>query len=328
MSNHIYEQSFSIELTSKLHITDEFKQKFGMDTLGAYFGNEIEEYGVKSALQDPMKAVTLDSAEVLCALAMCNDKFFYELPERASSNNGDSVCIKDEVVHTKITFDDGVYCFKVCFGITTVFDKQLTTADVMMWLPAIVVSYGEFFIAETGDVKVTDVTRVFSSPQAYCSLATRTYFNPDTVGLIELPDKLNVTVLCRRGKNVVKVFTYYRDLYDVCLAELSKPEYRNRYCSNISDALLTFFDYGYERLNDSITDWDDDNIYINDTIVKPEDELNVSEFCNKYLNTYENFEVDDEFVSLMNEDGEFRSDIVWTEELLDSVMTKFGFTKN
>lgn len=29
MSEHIYEQSFSIELTSKLHVTDEFKQKFG-----------------------------------------------------------------------------------------------------------------------------------------------------------------------------------------------------------------------------------------------------------------------------------------------------------
>lgn len=328
MSNHVYEQSFSIELTSKLHVTDEFKQKFGMDTLGAYFGNEIEEYDVKSALEDPMKAVTLDSAEVLCALAMCNSKFFYELPERASTNNGDSVHIKEDVVRTKITFDDGVYCFKVCFVITTAYNKQLTTADVMMWLPAIVVSYGEFFIAETGDVKVTDVTKAFISPQAYCSLTTRTYFNPDTVGLLELPDRLNVTVLCRRGKNVVKVLTYYRDLYDTCLAELSKPEYRNRYYSKICDTLLTFFDYGYERLNESITDWDDDNIYINDTIVKPEDELNVSEFCNKYLNTYENFEADDKFAPLLDEDGEFRSDIVWTEELLDSVMAKFGFTKN
>ena len=85
MSEHIYEQSFSIELTSKLHITDEFKQKFGMDTLSHYFGNEIEDYAVKTALEDPMKAVTLDSKEVLCALAMCNDKFFYDLPKRIES---------------------------------------------------------------------------------------------------------------------------------------------------------------------------------------------------------------------------------------------------
>ena len=42
MDNHVYEQSFSIELTSKLHVTDEFKQKFGMDTLSYYFGNDIE----------------------------------------------------------------------------------------------------------------------------------------------------------------------------------------------------------------------------------------------------------------------------------------------
>ena len=82
MSNHIYEQSFSIELTSKLHVTDEFKQKFGMDTLSHYFGNEIEDEDVKPALEDPLKVATLDSKEVLCALAMCNDGFFYDIPKR------------------------------------------------------------------------------------------------------------------------------------------------------------------------------------------------------------------------------------------------------
>ena len=199
MSEHIYEQSFSIELTSKLHVTDEFRQKFGMDTLSHYFGNDIEEYDVKKALEDPMKAVTLDSKEVLCALAMCNHDFFYDLPKRVETRSGESVALKDEVVHTKITFDNGVYCFKVSFGITTVFDHQLTTENVMMWLPAIVVAYGTFAITEASDVKVTDADEVFDKTKAYCSLATRTYFDADRDLLLELPDKLNVTVLLSRG---------------------------------------------------------------------------------------------------------------------------------
>lgn len=327
MSNNVYEQSFSIELASKLHVTDEFKQKFGMDTLGAYFGNDIEEYDVKKALEDPMKAVTLDSSEVLCALAMCNHGFFYDIPKRIESYNGESVSIKDEVVHTKITFDNGVYCFKVSFGVNTVFGKQLTTENVMMWLPAIVVAYGDYVITETSDAKVTDADKAFNITQAYCSLATRTYFDDNTVGVIELPDRLNVTILCKRGKKVVRALTYYRDLYDDCIAELSKSEYRNRYYSDISDALLTFFDYGYERINEN-ADWDSDDIYINDQIVKPSDELSFSEFCNQYLNAYENYEVDDDTKCLIDEDGEFRKDVVWTEDLIDKIMLKFGFKIN
>lgn len=328
MSDHIYEQSFSIELTSKLNVTDEFKQKFGMDTLSHYFGNDIEEYDVKKALEDPMKAVTLDSKEVLCALAMCNHGFFYDLPKCVETRSGESVHIKDEVVHTKITFDNGVYCFKVSFGINTVFDHQLTTENVMMWLPAIVVAYGKFAITETSDVKVTDADEAFNSTKAYSSLATRTYFDDDRDLLLELPDKLNVTVLLSRGDKVVKVLTYHRDLYDICTKHLREDgEYQNRYYFDICDSLLVFFDYGYERLDES-ADWDSDDIYVNDPIVKPSDELSISEFLNKYLNAYENFEATDDTKYLINEDGEFRSDIVWTEVLLDKIMLKFGFTIN
>ena len=328
MSNHIYEQSFSIELTSKLHVTDEFKQKFGMDTLSHYFGNEIEDEDVKSALEDPMKAVTLDSKEVLCALALCNHGFFYDIPKRIESYNGESVSIKDEVVHTKITFDNGVYCFKVSFDINTVFDHQLTTEYVMMWLPAIVVAYGTFVITEASDVKVTDADEAFNSTKAYSSLATRTYFDDDRDLLLELPDKLNVTVVLSRGNKVVKVLTYYRDLYDICTKHLREDEeYQSRYYFDICDSLLVFFDYGYERLDES-ADWDSDDIYINDPIVKPSDELGISEFLNEYLNAYENFEATDDTKYLINEDGEFRSDIVWTEVLLDKIMLKFGFKIN
>ena len=328
MSEHIYEQGFDIELTSKLHVTDEFKQKFGMDTLGSYFGNEIEDYDVKRALEDPMKAVTLDSKEVLCALAMCNHGFFYDIPKRIESYNGESVSIKDEVVHTKITFDDGVYCFKVSFGINTVFDKQLTTANVMMWLPAIVVAYGTFSIVENCDAKVTDADRAFNSTKAYCSLATRTYFDDDHNLLLELPDKLNVTVQLSRGDKVVKALTYHRDLYDICAKHLREDaEYQNRYYFDICDALLVFFDYGYERLNED-ADWDSDDIYINDPIVKPSDELSISEFLNKYLNAYENFEADEDTKCFLDADGEFRNDIVWTEDLIDKIMLKFGFKIN
>lgn len=328
MSNYIYEQSFSIELTSKLHVTDEFKQKFGMDTLSHYFGNEIEDEDVKSALEDPLKAATLDSKEVLCALAMCNYDFFYDIPKRIESYNGESVSIKDEVVHTKITFDDGVYCFKISFGINTVFDHQLTTENVMMWLPAIVVAYGTFVITEASDVKVTDADEVFDKTKAYCSLATRTYFDADRDLLLELPDKLNVTVLLSRGNKVVRALTYHRDLYDICTKHLCEDEkYQNRYYFDICDALLVFFDYGYERLDES-ADWDSDDIYINDPIVKSSDELSISEFLNQYLNAYENFEATDDTKYLINEDGEFRSDIVWTEVLLDKIMLKFGFKIN
>lgn len=328
MGNHIYEQSFSIELTSKLHVTDEFKQKFGMDTLSRYFGNDIEDYDVKTALEDPLKAAILDSKEVLCALAMCNHGFFYDIPKRIESYNGESVSIKDEVVHTKITFDDGVYSFKVSFGVNTVFDHQLTTENVMMWLPAIVVAYGTFFITEASDVKVTDADAVFDKTKAYCSLATRTYFDDERDLLLELPDKLNVTVLLSRGNKVVRALTYCRDLYDICTKHLREDEeYQNRYYFDICDSLLVFFDYGYERLDES-ADWDSDDIYINDPIVKPSDELSISEFLNKYLNAYENFEATDDTKYLINEDGEFRSDIVWTEVLLDKIMLKFGFKIN
>lgn len=328
MSEHIYEQSFSIELTSKLHVTDEFKQKFGMDTLSHYFGNEIEDEDVKSALEDPLKVATLDSKEVLCALAMCNHGFFYDIPKRIESYNGESVSIKDEVVHTKITFDNGVYSFKVSFGVNTVFDHQLTTENVMVWLPAIVVAYGKFVITEASDVKVTDADAVFDKTKAYSSLATRTYFDDDRGLLLELPDKLNVTVLLSRGNKVVRALTYHRDLYDICTKHLCEDaEYQNRYYFDICDSLLVFFDYGYERLDES-ADWDSDNIYINDLIVKPSDELSISEFLNEYLNAYENFEATDDTKYLINEDGEFRSDIVWTEVLLDKIMLKFGFTIN
>lgn len=328
MSEHIYEQSFSIELTSKLHVTDEFKQKFGMDTLSRYFGNEIEDEDVRSALEDPLKAATLDSKEVLCALAMCNHGFFYDIPKRIESYNGESVSIKDEVVHTKITFDDGVYSFKVSFGVNTVFDHQLTTENVMMWLPAIVVAYGKFVITEASDVKVTDAAEAFNNTKAYSSLATRTYFDDERDLLLELPDKLNVTILLSRGNKVVRALTYYRDLYDICTKHLREDaEYQNRYYFDICDSLLVFFDYGYERLDES-ADWDSDDIYINDPIVKPSDELSISEFLNKYLNAYENFEATDDTKYLINEDGEFRSDIVWTEVLLDKIMLKFGFKIN
>ena len=328
MGNHIYEQSFSIELTSKLHVTDEFRQKFGMDTLSHYFGNDIEEYDVKKALEDPMKAVTLDSKEVLCALAMCNHGFFYDIPKHVESRSGESVSIKDEVVHTKITFDNGVYCFKVSFGINTVFDHQLTTENVMMWLPAIVVAYGTFVITEASDVKVTDADEVFDKTKAYSSLATRTYFDDDRDLLLELPDKLNVTVLLSRGNKVVRALTYHRDLYDICTKHLCEDEeYQNLYYFDICGSLVVFFDYGYERLDES-ADWDSDDIYINDPIVKPSDELSISEFLNQYLNAYENFEATDDTKYLINEDGEFRSDIVWTEVLLDKIMLKFGFKIN
>lgn len=328
MSEYIYEQSFSIELTSKLHVTDEFKQKFGMDTLGHYFGNDIEECDVKKALEDPMKAVTLDSKEVLCALAMCNDGFFYDIPKCVETRSGEFVSIKDEVVHTKITFDNGVYCFKVSFDINTVFDHQLTTENVMMWLPAIVVAYGKFVITEASDVKVTDADEVFDKTKAYSSLATRTYFDDDRGLLLELPDKLNVTILLSRGDKVVKVLTYHRDLYDICTKHLREDEeYQNRYYFDICDSLLVFFDCGYERLDDS-ADWDSDDIYINDPIVKPSDELSISEFLNKYLGACENFEATDDTKYLVDEDGEFRSDIVWTEVLLDKIMLKFGFKIN
>ena len=328
MGNHIYEQSFSIELTSKLHVTDEFRQKFGMDTLSHYFGNDIEDYDVKKALEDPMKAVTLDSKEVLCALTMCNHGFFYDTPKRVETRSGESVSIKDEVVYTKITFDDGVYCFKISFGINTVFDHQLTTENVMMWLPAIVVAYGKFVITEVSDVKVTDADEVFDKTKAYSSLATRTYFDDERDLLLELPDKLNVTVLLSRGNKVVRALTYCRDLYDICIKHLREDEeYQNRYYFDICDALLVFFDYGYERLNED-ADWDSDDIYINDPIVKPSDGLSISEFLNKYLNAYENFEATDDTKYLLDEDGEFRSDIVWTEVLLDKIMLKFGFKIN
>lgn len=328
MSEHVYEQSFSIELTSKLHVTDEFKQKFGMDTLSRYFDNDIEDYDVKTALEDPMKAVLLDSKEVLCALAMCNHGFFYDLPKSVETRSGESVTLKDEVVHTKITCDNGVYCFKVSFGINTVFDHQLTTENVMMWLPAIVTAYGTFVITEASDVKVTDADEVFDKTKAYSSLATRTYFDDDRGLLLELPDRLNVTVLLSRGNKVIKVLTYYRDLYDICIKHLREDEeYQNRYYFDICDALLVFFDYGYERLDES-ADWNSDDIYVNDPIVKPSDELSISEFLNQYLNAYENFEATDDTKYLINEDGEFRSDIVWTEVLLDKIMLKFGFKIN
>ena len=119
MSKYIYEQNFTITLKSKLHITDDFKETFNMDTLSRYFGNEVEIVDVQHALDDPLKAATVDPKEVLCALAICDDRPYYNLHKLSGSYSGNSVTIDDDIVDINVTCIYGVYHFDTYFSITT-----------------------------------------------------------------------------------------------------------------------------------------------------------------------------------------------------------------
>lgn len=322
MSKFVYEQSFTITLKSKLHITDEFKETFNMDTLSRYFGNEFEIVDVQHALNDPLKAATLDHKEILCALAICDDQPYYNLRKPSGSHSGNSVTIDDDIVDINVTCIYGVYHFDTYLSITTVFDKQLTVEDVKSWLPQIAVKYGEVTVVENGDAIVTDSSKTFDDTKAYCSLATRTYFDSISEDILEIPDRLNVTILGYRSNAIVNVFTYHRDLYDECVTKLADDECRNAHVLATDNPLLAFFDYGYEH-----EDWENDTYFV-DSIVKRNDGLTASEFCNEYLNTCTNLDVDDTVIQFLDEGDEFGRGMVWTEERLDNVMSKFGFIKD
>lgn len=322
MSKFIYEQMFDVKLSSDLHMTDEYKRELGRDVLFTNYGDTIDAYDVKSALDDPLKAALLNVKEVLCSQALCDGKQFYHLDEFLPNPSDCSITMSECGVQENITVENGCYHLSVNFSITTVFDKRLTEHDVMDFLPRVVVKYGNVIVSEIGSVRVSDVTNVFGDTKVSASVNYRMYRDDKRGDVYELPDRLNVSVCVYGGRSVIRFVEYYRDLYECCVNKVKADKY---FCTTNNPPLSDLMNYGYEYFDYGYNDDDIDYGY-RDRVTSV-DSLTVSNFLNNFLNASYNYEATEDTKELLNGDDYFRDDIVWTEELLDKVMTQFGFMK-
>lgn len=322
MSKNLYEQKFSVILSSELHVTDDYKSETGQDTLFTNYGNQIDTYDIKRTLDDPLKAALLDAKEVLCAQSLCDCDQFYHLDKCLPNHSDCSITMSEYGVYSNAVFAAGCYQLLVKFFITTVFDKQLTEYDVMNFLPQVVVKYGNVVVNEIGTASVIDVTKVFGDTKVSASTNYRMYHDDKLDEFYELPDRLNVSVCVYSGRNVVKFIEYYMDLYEFCVKKLKIDKY---FCTTSNPPLADFMDYGYEYFDYGYNDDDIDYGYRDR--VTSEDGLTISNFLNKFLDAERNYEATEDTKCLLDIDDYFREDIVWTEELLDKIMEQFGFTK-
>lgn len=322
MGKNLYEQKFIVVLTADLHMTDEYKREFGRDVLFTNYGDTIDAYDVKSALDDPLKAALLNAKEVLCSQALCDGEQFYHLDEFLPNPSDCSITMSEYGVQENITVENGRYHLSVNFSITTVFNKQLTEHDVMDFLPRVVVKYGNVVVSEIGSVRVSDVTNVFGDTKVSASVNYRMYRDDRRGNVYELPDRLNVSVCVYSGRSVAKFVEYYRDLYEYCVNKVKADKY---FCMTSNPPLTDLMSFGYEYFDYGYNDDDIDYGY-RDRVTSV-DSLAVSKFFNDFLNASYNYESTKDTEGLLYDNDHFRDDIVWTEELLDKVMTQFGFMK-
>lgn len=322
MSKYIYEQSFNIELSSDLHMADEYKREFGRDTLFTNYGDTIDAYDVKSALDDPLKTALLDVKEVLCAQSLCNCDQFYHLNDRLPNHGDCSITMSERGVQENITVENGCYHISANFSITTVFDRQLTEYDVTGFLPQVIVRYGNVVVGEIGSVRVSDVANVFGDTKVSASVNYRMYLDNKRGDIYELPDRLNVSVCVYGGRSVIRFVEYYRDLYEYCVNKVKADKY---FCMTSNPPLTDLMSYGYEYFDYGYNDDDIDYGY-RDRVTSV-DSLAVSNFLNNFLNASYNYEATEDTKDLLDSDDYFRDDVVWTEELLDKVMGQLGFMK-
>lgn len=322
MGKNLYEQKFNVVLTSELHMTDEYLDETGQGTLFTSYGNPIDTYDIKRALDDPLKAVLLDVKEVLCAQSLCDADQFYHLDKCLPNHSDGSITMSEYGVYSDAIFAEGRYQLLVKFFIGTVFDKQLTERDVMDFLPQVVVKYGNVVISEMGSVSVVDATKMLDKTKVSASVNYRMYHDGKRKEFYELPDRLNVSVCVYSGRSVVRFVEYYRDLYEYCVNKVKADKY---FCMTSNPPLTDLMSYGYEYFEYGYNDDDIDYGY-RDRVTSV-DSLAVSNFLNNFLNAYYNYEATEDTKDLLDADDHFRDDIIWTEELLDKVMVQFGFTR-
>lgn len=322
MGKNLYEQKFVAVLSSDLRMTEEYTSETGQDTLFANYGNQIDTYDIKRTLDDPLKAALLDAKEVLCAQSLCDCDQFYHLDKCLPNHDDCSITMSEYGVYSNAVFANGCYQLLVKFFITTVFDKQLTEYDVMSFLPQIVVKYGNVIVSEIGSAQVSDATKVLGDTKVSASVNYRMYYDSERDEVYELPDRLNVSVCAYSGREIVKFIEYYRDLYDLCINKLKTDKY---FCATSNPPLTDFMNYGHEYFDYGINDDDIDYGYRDR--VTSEDSLTISNFLNNFLSADYNYKATDDTKCLLDIDGYFRDDIVWTEELLDKIMGQFGFVK-
>ena len=324
MPKFIYEKIFDVVLSSELHVTDEYKETHGGRSAIGEFCGEPSVDCMESDLRDLLVSCYLDPKEVACMRFICDDRQVYD-----TFNHTNVLDINYLLVDTMVTTDvkrvDGGYVVTSKFSVQTTSPTKLDESDIMARLPQIIRLFGDVIVTMHEDYSKVDLDKVFKDTKAYCSLNYRTYEGIRGRECIELPDKLNVTILGCCGDDVFKVLTYHRDLFDACANYVSEDKYINYGYFDTDSLMMSLFNYGIENYS-----WEDDcdgEPY--GVTVNRRDNYSATEFFNKYLDTYDNLKCDDELrKQVCNEDCEIRDNVVWTEELVDEVMKGFGFTKD
>lgn len=323
MSKFIYEQTFDVKLYSELHVTDEYKERHGgRSTIGTFCG-EPRVSCMESDLRDPLISCYLDPKEVACTASICNDKWIYDTFNHTEVLDIHFTLVDTEV-NTNIERIENGYKVISEFSVQTTSPTMLDESDILARLPQVIRIFGYPSVTMRDDYSKTDMDEVLKDTKAYSSLNYRTYKGIRNRKCIEIPDKLNVTILGCYGDDVFKVLTYHRDLYDACTKYLDKDEYYINYdYFDANSLMMDVTTYGLEHY-----DFDSECSSFTSTVEK-DDSLSATEFFNDYLNAYYNLNCGDELMEhISDSEGEIRGNIIWTEELVDKVMKGFGFTKD
>lgn len=324
MSKYIYEQTFDVVLSSELHITDEYKETHGGRSAIGEFCGEPSVDSMESDLRDLLVSCYLDPKEVACMRFICDDCQVYDTFNHTNVLDINYLLV-DTMVTTNVKRVDGGYAVTSKFSVQTTSPTKLDESDIMARLPQVIRLFGNVVVTTREDYSKVDLDKVFKDTKAYCSLNYRTYEGIRGRECIELPDKLNATILGCCGDDVFKVLTYHRDLYDTCAKHISEDKYINFGYFEADSLMMSLFNYGIE--NYSWEDGYDDEPY--GITVSRRDNYSATDFFNKYLDTYDNLKCDDELTKrVCDSDGEIRDNIIWTEELIDGVMKGFGFVKD
>lgn len=324
MSKFIYEQMFDVKLYSELRVTDEYRNTHsGNGAIGECCGKPSVSC-MESALCDPLVSCYIDPKEVACMRVICGEQYVYDTFNHTNALYVNFTLV-DALVTTNVERIDGGYKVVSEFSVQTTSPTMLNEGDILERLPQVVRLFGNASVTMHDDYSKVDLDKVFKDTKAYCSLNYRTYEVIRGHECIELPDKLNVTILGCCGDDVFKVLTYYRDLYDACAKHISEDKYINFGYFEADDLMMSLFNYGIENYS-----WEDG--YGDepcDVTVGRNDNYSATDFFNKYLDTYDNLKCDDELVErVCDSDGEIRDNVFWTEELIDAVMKGFGFVKD
>lgn len=322
MSKFIYEQTFDVKLYSELHVTDEYKETHSCDgTIGEFCGEPTID-SMESALSDLLVTCYLDPKEVACMRAICDDSYAYDTFNHKKVLDINFTLV-DEVAHTNIERTEHGYKVISDFSVQTTSPTMLNESDILARLPQVIRLFGNVSVIMHDDYSKVDIDEVLKDTKAYCNLNYCTYGGIHYGKCIEIPDKLNVTILGCYGDDVFKVLTYHRDLYDTCAKYLDKHEHENYDYFNADSLVFDVFNYGLSRYD---YDSECDECF---SIVNKRDNYSAAEFFNEYLNTYINLKCDDDLAERVCDfDGEIKDNVVWTEELVDEVMKGFGFTKD